>query len=324
MDINDGENISTTYSRKKSSWRGGRDIHDPFFLKGYQLSWRDEGSVVIYCIEEGEGGSTLQPVAETTSDMVNFATTIEDKERCYPCNDENNSIAEGKKIFCGFPGCPLFFNSFTECDSHYEESHMFLCDECDCILPSERLLDLHLQEAHDNFFATALERHQAQFQCLVCSESFSSKKKRQNHLMERHKYPKWFRFTSNAAVDGSTWKKKQKWLQRHDPSQIKQVDSEMDTDVCTNSIEDNTLTSVSPQTHKQEHRAKRRERQSQQRATIPCKFFMTKGGCWRGSKCMFLHSSKATTVDELSAQLKKKATVTVPDKISFGRRRRYL
>mmetsp|Transcript_18245 Transcript_18245/g.27013 ORF Transcript_18245/g.27013 Transcript_18245/m.27013 type:complete len:323 (+) Transcript_18245:100-1068(+) len=308
-------------SRKKSSWRGCRDIHDPFFLKGYQLSWRDEGSAVIYCIEEG---CIFQSI-ESTRGVANFITAGEDKEQCSPCSfDNENSIKKEKKYACGFPGCPLFFDSFTKCDLHYEESHMFLCDECDCIFPSERLLDLHLQEAHDNFFATALKRHQAQFQCLVCSEAFHSKKSRQTHLIESHKYPKWFRFTSNAAVDGSTWKKKQKWLQHHDLCKGKQLVSEMDTDGRTTAAESNAVMSLSYQTHKEENRAKRRERQSQQRARTPCKFHMTKSGCWRGSKCMFLHTLKETTVDDLSLQLQNKAKVTVPDKISFGRRRRYL
>lgn len=315
------EEIGNDCLRTTSSYqRGRRDIYDPFFLKGYQLSWREEGSVAIYCIEEG---NDLKPV-ENMSGVVDGAMDGEGKDILSSSSfDKENSISTEKKYFCGFPGCPAFFDSFANCDVHYEEFHMFRCDECDSIFPSERLLDLHLQEAHDSFFATSVERHQAQFQCLVCSEEFNSKEARQIHLIERHKYPKWFRFTSNVTVDGSTWKKKQKWLEHHDPTKRKEAVPEMCPECTTNYDEGGLSISESSKKELQEKRAKRRERQSQQRAMIPCKFYMTKSGCWRGSKCMFLHSSKEATLDDLSLQFKKKAQVTVPDKISFGRRRRY-
>ena len=89
----------------------------------------------------------------------------------------------------------------------------------------------------------------------------------------------------------------------------------------------------------------RKERKRLVNATIPCRFYHSKRGCWRGDKCMFLHSNNmhredmATDhinnskkgnginmdidiIDDLSNQIRTKARVSVPDKISFGRRRR--
>ena len=91
----------------------------------------------------------------------------------------------------------------------------------------------------------------------------------------------------------------------------------------------------------------RKERKRRANATIPCRFYHSKSGCWRGDKCMFLHSDsvngedKATNysntrdvnstnetemdidmIDDLSNQIRTKARVSVPVKISFGRRRR--
>eukprot|EP00978_Attheya_sp_CCMP212_P029502 scaffold104966_cov29-Attheya_sp.AAC.1 len=93
---------------------------------------------------------------------------------------------------------------------------------------------------------------------------------------------------------------------------------------------------------KMEKRQKRRELQRQKRATIPCIFF-NKGECWKGSSCAFMHdistcsllpptessSKKGSQKDngdefgmnDLTMEL---ANIYVPEKITFGRRRRKL
>ena len=194
---------------------------------------------------------------------------------------------------CGVLGCTLAFDSLADCDAHYEESHIFQCFECFAILPSEKLLDLHLQEAHDSFFAAAVERGKAKFSCLVCDEEFDSIQNRHTHLMAIHRYPKWFRFVPKAH-DGALDKKKHIWILNH--SKSKKGDK-MDKE---------------PDSEKQN----RRQRQNQKRSTIPCKFYATQGGCWRGGNCIFLHT---TSVEAVADQL---ATLTVPETISFGRKRR--
>jgi hypothetical protein len=122
--------------------------------------------------------------------------------------------------------------------------------------------------------------------------------------MKDHQYPKWFRFVPRTTTTEELDLKKHKWITNH--SKSKKEDS-MDDEPSTC-------------TEKQQ----RREHQKQKRASIPCKFFSSKGGCWRGSKCMFLHATiattpAATTVDSLADQL---STLSVPDTISFGRKRR--
>jgi hypothetical protein len=169
----------------------------------------------------------------------------------------------------------------------------FQCFECFSILPSEKLLDLHLQEAHDSFFAAAVERGRAKFACLVCDEEFDSIQNRKNHLGVIHRYPKWFRFVPKAHNDVLD-KKKHKWIiNRSRSNKLGKIDKEPDSD-----------------------KQMRRRRQNQKRSKIPCKFYSSAGGCWRGEKCIFLHT---TSVDELTDQL---ATLTVPERISFGRKRR--
>jgi len=108
-------------------------------------------------------------------------------------------------------------------------------------------------------------------------------------------------------------------------------------------------------------KANRKVRRKKMNATIPCRFYNQKNGCWRGDRCMFLHSkvplmntvektcltiptsqvhetinAKSCTaavpaevedamdtdmMDELTNQIQSKARISIPAKISFGRRR---
>ena len=71
-----------------------------------------------------------------------------------------------------------------------------------------------------------------------------------------------------------------------------------------------------------ERKAKRRELQKQKRATIPCRYFGSKEGCWRGEKCMFLHEKGDEVMKGLVDDMERKAKVSVPENICFGRRRK--
>jgi hypothetical protein len=250
--------------------RDRRDVNDSFFHKGYQLVWRDQGSVAIYYFDDANS---------TPARALSRQEGETSHKPQYPC---------------GVIGCSLVFDSFVDCDAHYEESHIFQCRECHAILPSDRLLDLHLQEAHDSFFAAAVDRGRAKYACLVCYQEFGSVQDRLAHLMECHRYPKWFRFIPKALFNEEVvQQKKHKWTKNHSKCKKEnQMEEEPDLE-----------------------KRKRRERQKQKRSTIPCKFFASKGGCWRGDKCVFLHT---TSMEVLTDQL---ATMTVPDKISFGRKR---
>ena len=104
----------------------------------------------------------------------------------------------------------------AECEKHFEQHHMFQCGECHLVLPCNHLLELHLQEEHDSFFAASVEHNQASYACLVesCGETFVSREIRQEHLQTRHEYPKWFRFHTLS-------KEEQRFFEKED-----QVDSQ--------------------------------------------------------------------------------------------------
>lgn len=61
-------------------------------------------------------------------------------------------------VQCNILNCKQRFDSVFAYESHYNALHRFLCAQCSKNLPSAHLLDLHLSEKHDSFFAVLSER----------------------------------------------------------------------------------------------------------------------------------------------------------------------
>lgn len=66
------------------------------------------------------------------------------------------------------------------------------CIKCRALLPTAHLLDLHIAEVHDSFFAAQAARKLPVFACLVesCTRKFSTVEQRKQHLVEFHKFPR--------------------------------------------------------------------------------------------------------------------------------------
>ena len=66
------------------------------------------------------------------------------------------------------------------------------CITCRALLPTGHLLDLHIAELHDSFFAAQAARKLPVYACLVesCSRKFNSVEQRKQHLVDFHKFPR--------------------------------------------------------------------------------------------------------------------------------------
>ncbi|EFX70982.1 hypothetical protein DAPPUDRAFT_309247 [Daphnia pulex] len=123
-----------------------------------------------------------------------------------------------KKFTCHVPGCVKVFDTLVSFEDHYNTNHRFVCDTCHKRLPSPHLLDLHISETHDSYFAALAER-KPMFQCFVesCNLRFSAKNERRSHCIEVHKFPPDFRYDSSKNGE----KKKKLDSANKDPSVIK-------------------------------------------------------------------------------------------------------
>lgn len=61
---------------------------------------------------------------------------------------------------CALPGHrePMAFRTYAEYEAHYHKTHTNRCGECRKNFPSEHLLNLHIEEAHDAFAAVLREK----------------------------------------------------------------------------------------------------------------------------------------------------------------------
>ncbi|CAB3219899.1 unnamed protein product [Arctia plantaginis] len=114
--------------------------------------------------------------------------------------DEENYCHEMIKSSCSVPGCTFIAESLLEFENHYNASHRYACGQCKKNLPSPHLLDLHIQETHDSFFAVMAERKPS-YCCYIeeCKEKFKNGDDRLQHCIKEHKLPKDFRFESKPS-----------------------------------------------------------------------------------------------------------------------------
>lgn len=99
------------------------------------------------------------------------------------------------KFNCQAPGCQATFRQLLDCESHYNAVHRHTCTVCHRCLPSSFLLDLHLQEQHDSFFAVLSEKKPS-YQCFLptCQHLSWTAAERRDHVIKVHKFPPDFRF----------------------------------------------------------------------------------------------------------------------------------
>ena len=62
------------------------------------------------------------------------------------------------EFMCHVPGCVKVFETLVSFEDHYNTAHRYVCETCHKRLPSPHLLDLHISETHDSYFAALAER----------------------------------------------------------------------------------------------------------------------------------------------------------------------
>ena len=62
----------------------------------------------------------------------------------------------------------------TAYEEHYAAAHVNVCSVCHRKMPTCRLLSLHVQEAHDSFFAVHVSASTQLLPCLACITTTTS------------------------------------------------------------------------------------------------------------------------------------------------------
>ncbi|XP_047537977.1 protein lethal(2)k10201 isoform X2 [Vanessa atalanta] len=142
-------------------------------------------------------------------DDVFFNDTPPSRLGIYDADDEELCHAMVQTT-CTVPGCNFTVTSLLDYENHYNSSHRYSCMQCKKVLPSPHLLDLHIQEQHDSFFAVMAVKKPS-YSCYIeeCKEKFMNAEDRLNHCIKTHKLPKDFRFDQKPRKKNKSKKNSQ-------------------------------------------------------------------------------------------------------------------
>ncbi|KAJ6751432.1 hypothetical protein OIU85_001916 [Salix viminalis] len=125
-----------------------------------------------------------------------------------------NLVDEGgsREVFCPIVGCGAHLISLEHFEDHYNGRHTASCSVCSRVYPTSLLLSIHVSEAHDSFFKAKVARGYAMYECLVegCGLKFKNYKGRQQHLVDKHKFPSSFEFFKKAHLSKKARQKQQR------------------------------------------------------------------------------------------------------------------
>jgi hypothetical protein len=202
----------------------------------------------------------------------------------------------GGQLMCHFASCSLTFRSLSALENHIFVSHRNRCSECGKDYPTLHLLEAHISETHDSFFAVLAEKKPS-YVCFVegCSHLSWNTAERQSHLIEGHLWP--------AAY------------------------FHLDKKRCTTRKVKGKKGIFTENMHVDMNEASSYGKQSRPSKTL-CVFFL-KNKCKRGAACRFRHEAtgneqdaSAMTLEEDGVEQLSRAFSTVkfvPQSIRFGR-----
>ncbi|XP_034256253.1 zinc finger protein 511 [Thrips palmi] len=138
----------------------------------------------------------------------------------FDIDDEELCHKEINNLICEIPGCTTQLKSVMELELHYNSIHRYTCATCRKSFASAHLLDLHIEETHDSFFAVQAER-KPMYRCLVetCTARFTTSQERHCHCVDSHAYPPRFRWVTPKVSKPNSSKKKfqrQQKKEKHD------------------------------------------------------------------------------------------------------------
>lgn len=128
---------------------------------------------------------------ELVAKQISLEITEEEKKHIVQSEEE-----QLWEIFCPIVGCRTKLKGVGELESHYLSRHSATCSICTRVFPTTRLLNLHVSETHDSFFRAKVALNYPMYECLMegCSARFLSDSNRHQHLVDKHHFPRSFRF----------------------------------------------------------------------------------------------------------------------------------
>ncbi|KAB8245125.1 C2H2 type zinc finger domain protein [Aspergillus flavus] len=145
---------------------------------------------------------------ETSSRPSSPAFSITSVER--PKKHLSDTANSGTEVMhCSLPPHreTLSFPSYDDYEVHYKQTHVNRCTACGKNFPTDRFLNLHIEENHDPLIAAKKDRGEKTYGCFIedCERKCSTPQKRRMHLIDKHMFPKTYNFyIVNDGIDKQT------------------------------------------------------------------------------------------------------------------------
>ncbi|EIT72625.1 hypothetical protein F9C07_10878 [Aspergillus flavus] len=147
---------------------------------------------------------------ETSSRPSSPAFSITSVER--PKKHLSDTANSGTEVMhCSLPPHreTLSFPSYDDYEVHYKQTHVNRCTACGKNFPTDRFLNLHIEENHDPLIAAKKDRGEKTYGCFIedCERKCSTPQKRRMHLIDKHMFPKRAIITFARATGGKSRRK---------------------------------------------------------------------------------------------------------------------
>ncbi|KAE8410905.1 hypothetical protein BDV36DRAFT_289183 [Aspergillus pseudocaelatus] len=124
----------------------------------------------------------------------------------------SDSVNSGTEVMhCSLPPHreTLSFPSYDDYEVHYKQMHVNRCTACGKNFPTDRFLNLHIEENHDPLIAAKRDRGEKTYGCFIedCERKCSTPQKRRMHLIDKHMFPKRAIITFSRATEGKNRRK---------------------------------------------------------------------------------------------------------------------
>ena len=181
------------------------------------------------------------------------------------------------------------------------KEHMHICMECSRSFASDRLLDMHISETHDSFFAVLSEREPS-YRCVVdgCDTLSWNDKERGVHLIEDHHFPETYDFHKPGAR-----KKQIKAVKyKSERESVCELQSSAKMEVAERGGGDKKKTRKrKPNKEPNKEKEKEKEKENEKKREVK-------------------EDEGNMEVDELASAMERSLNVKIPANLSFGRRGR--
>jgi len=243
-------------------------------------------------------------------------------------------------IPCGHGGCARRCASWTEMDAHFQSAHRHTCQYCQRVLPTDRLLSIHVSELHAAYFRATARRAKEPggcpvFECLVagCAVMSATSGQRKQHLVKDHHFPRSFDFhrkpkrlaqqhqhqhqPAHAAGPAALGSEAGGWAQHagsrgsalgvKDTAAVKAVAKAAVAKAAGMDDDDpGPIGTVGRGVSQGAAAVKKKDRRPRNKkkdpSCTPCFFSTTPKGCSRGAKCPFLHGVVSSPSSAATAQ----------------------